>query len=214
MKKIVIATTNKNKVERIKKMFKKDKIEFLSLNDVKIDGLGEPQETQNTPVGIAIEKAKYYVDALPEGYIVLTQDDTIAFEGVSEEDNPGVHIKKPVVDKYGEFTDENAANYYTELADKYGGSIPMTFNYGHAIAIKDNSEREFVKIIGSASKLEVRLVNRINKLESVPGYFLAAIMEAKVDGKWIPYNDLDKDTLVELDFDLYNSISKLIESID
>ena len=64
-----------------------------------------------------------------------------------------------------------------------------------------------------SSKLEVRLVNRINKLEKSTGYFLAALMEANVDGKWIPYNDLDEESLVKLDIDLYNSITALLRNI-
>ena len=38
-------------------------------------------------------------------------------------------------------------------------------------------------------------------------------MEANVDGKWIPYNDLDEESLVKLDIDLYNSITALLRNI-
>lgn len=90
----------------------------------------------------------------------------------------------------------------------------MKFVYGHAVAIKVNDNgRYLTKVIGAESKLEVRLVNRINKLEKSTGYFLAALMEANVDGKWIPYNDLDEESLVKLDIDLYNSITALLRNI-
>lgn len=213
MKKIVIATTNKNKVKRIKDLFKDEKYEFLSLEDLNIGDLGDPEETASSPVGIAMEKAKYYVDRLPEGYIILTQDDTLSFEGVNEEDNPGLHIKKPVVDKYGSFSDNNAADYYTSLAKKYGGSIPVVFNYGHAVAIKTNGEREMVKIIGSSSKLEMKLVDKVNKLETVPGYFLSACTEVESNGKWMPYNDLTEEEKIAVDIDVYKSISGLLENM-
>ena len=62
---------------------------------------------------------------LPTNTIVLSQDDTIQFEGISPEDNPGLHIKAPVIKEYGKFTDEYAAEYYKNLATKYGGSIPI-----------------------------------------------------------------------------------------
>lgn len=214
MKKIVIATTNKNKVKRIKDLFKDEKYEFLSLEDLNIKDLGDPEETASTPVGIAMEKAKYYVDRLPEGYIILTQDDTLSFEGVNEEDNPGLHIKKPVIDKYGAFSDNNAADYYTSLAKKYGGSIPVLFNYGHAVATKSTDEREIVKVIGSSSKVEMKLVDKVNKLETVPGYFLSACTEVKLNGKWIPFNDLTDQEKVKVDEDVYKSISNLLKNIE
>lgn len=212
MKKIVVATTNDNKVKRIKALLKDSEYEILSLKDIDIK-IPEPNETALTPVGIAIEKALHYANFLPIDTIVLSQDDTIELEGVKEEDNPGVHIKGPVIRKYGKFTDELAAEYYRELAEKYGGVIPMTFKYGHAIAIKKDDERRITKVVGASSRLEVRLVNKIYKLEMVPGYFLAALMEAKMDEKWIPYNDIDDKKLVELDKDLYYSITTLLKNI-
>lgn len=213
MERIIVATTNSNKVKRIKNLLKTLNYEIVSLKDENITNIGEPEETANTNVGIAIEKALYYLNYVPNKTIVLSQDDTIQFEGVSEEDNPGVHIKKPVLEKYGEFTDELAAKYYTELANKYGGFIPMTFKYGHAVAIKKDDGRIVVKVLGAESELKVRLVNKINKLETVPGYFLSAIMEAQVDGKWVPYNELNEDAMRKLDDDLFKSITTLLKNI-
>ena len=212
MKKIIMATTNFNKVKRIRTLLDGLDYEILSLKDINLN-IDEPKETASTPVEIAIEKALHYVRNLPKDTIVLTQDDTIVFEGVKEEDNPGVHIKEPVISKYGKFTDELAAEYYKSLADKYGGTIPMTFKYGHAIATKSNEERAILKVVGAESKLEVRLVNKINKLETVPGYFLAAVMETKINDQWVPYNELDERTLAELDKDLYASITTLIKNL-
>lgn len=212
MKRVIIATTNENKVERIKKLLKGLDYEILSLKNIK-SNIPEPEEKANSPEGIAIEKALHYVEYFPEDTLVLTQDDTIKLEGLKEEDDPKLSIKNPVRKKYGEFTDKLAAEYYSELAAKYGGTIPMTFNYGHAVAIKTKENRNIIKVIGASSKLEVRLVDKIHKLETVPGYFLAALMEANVNGKWIPYNDLDDKTLVKLDKDLYSSITYLLNNI-
>lgn len=48
----------------------------------------------------------------------------------------------------------------------------MKFVYGHAVAIKVNDNgRYLTKVIGAESKLEVRLVNRINKLENQQAIF-------------------------------------------
>lgn len=214
MKKLVIATTNSNKVRRLKLLLKDLDYEILSLNNM-VSAIPEPNENARTPIGIAIEKASHYVEYLPDDTLILTQDDTIQFEGVEDSDNPGVHIKGPVVKKYGEFTDENAAEYYKDLANKYGGAIPMTFKYGHAVALRtNNGERRITKISSAGSELKVRLVNEINKLEKSKGYFLAALMEAKINNEWVKYNELDEETLVKLDNDLYKSIKSLLESIN
>ncbi len=91
----------------------------------------------------------------------------------------------------------------------------MTFKYGHAVAIKvNNGERRITKIVSAGSKLKVRLVNEINKLEKSKGYFLGALMEVEVDNEWVKYNELDEDTLVKLDNDLYKSIKSLLELIN
>lgn len=213
MKKIVVATTNQNKVNRMKALLKNLDYEIVSLSDVSIEKVDEPKEIGLTPTDIAIEKALHYLKYLPNDTIVLSQDDTLVMEGINEEDNPGMHIKKPVIERYGNFTDEFAAEYYKSLAEKYGGSIPIIFKYGHAIAIKTTGERTVTKVVSAESILKLKLVNKIYKLEKTPGYFLAALLEAKVNGKWVHYNDLDENTLVELDSDLFKSICTLLKSI-
>jgi len=213
MEKLVITTTNKNKVERIQRLLKKTNVEVVGLSDIVKGKIDEPMETADNGVDNAIEKAIYYVNYLPEDTIVLSQDDTIELIGVNEEDEPKGHIKEPVIKKYGEFTDELAAKYYTELADKYGGTIPMVFKYGHAVAVIETTDRMRKRVISAASKLESRLVNKVYKLDKCPGYFLAALMEVKIDDEWVPYNDLTEDQLIGLDIDLKESIISLLKEI-
>ncbi len=211
--KLVIATTNKNKVERIKKILNHTNFDIISFSDMVTENINEPEEHSNTGIDNALEKAIYYVNYLPENTLVLAQDDTIELVGVDESDEPKGHIKAPVIKKYGEFTDELAAKYYSDLATKYGGTIPMVFRYGHALAVATKEDRLRKKVVSAESKLEVRLVNKVYKLDKCPGYFLAALMEAKVNNKWVPYNDLDDEQLVKLDIDLQNSIVSLLKEI-
>ena len=214
MKKIVVATTNKNKVERINRLLRNEDYEILSLSDVIDTNIPEPNEIFETGLDNSIIKSTYYVDYVPEGTIVLSQDDTIELIGVSEEDDPKGHIKGPVVAKYGEFNDEIAAKYYTELADKYGGSILMNFRYGHSIAIKESGDKISKKILAKTSIFKSRLVNNIYKLDKRPGYFLSALIEVEIDGKWVKYNDLTDDEIIQLDSDLYDSIISMLKEIE
>ena len=212
-RKLVIATTNKNKVEKIKNILKETNFEVVSISDIIKYDIKEPLETAENGVDNAIEKAIYYVNYFPRDTIVLAQDDTIELIGVDLEDDPKGHIKRPVVDKYGEFTDENAAKYYSDLAKKYGGSIPMNFKYGHAVALTSTTDRYRKKVLSAESKLEARLVDKIYKLEKRPGYFLSALIEVKVNNEWVPYNDLSDEKLIDLDIDLKKSIISLLKDI-
>ena len=81
MKQIVMATTNDNKVKRIKALLKDLEYNIVSLKEINENDIEEPNETANTPGDIAIEKASHYAKYLPNNTIVLTQDDTIIFDG-------------------------------------------------------------------------------------------------------------------------------------
>lgn len=209
--KVVLATTNKNKVKRLKNLLKDLDIELVSLDEINLN-IKEPDETADTCGGIAAQKASHYVTYLPKDTLVLTQDDTLSLEGVEECDDPKNHIKEPVVNKYGEFTDEFAIEYYVDLVNKYGGSIPISFHYGHAVAISTN-DRNYTKVISSESKLNGRLINEVKDLDKCKGYFLGAILQICINGEWKYWNDLTDDELVIADHDLYLSISKLLKDI-
>jgi hypothetical protein len=131
----------------------------------------------------------------------------------SDADNPKNYIKEPVKRKYGEFNDGKAIKYYTELAKKYGGEIKATFLYGHALVRVDNNERKNLRIMAGESKREIRIVDRVNKPETVPGYFLAAVSECEVNGKWIFYNELTDKQSIEADKDLKESILYLLKKM-
>ena len=60
MKKIVVATTNNNKVNRLKKLLEGLDYELVSLKEVTDKELPEPEEKASTPVEIAIEKAIHW----------------------------------------------------------------------------------------------------------------------------------------------------------
>lgn len=212
MKKLLIATTNHNKVSRIQRLLVDVPVEILSLNDLP-NQIPEPAETAGSGVEIAAQKALGYIEHVDEDLIVLTQDDTIAFEGVDDSDNPGPFIKEPVKKKFGEFTDENALQYYTDLAKKYGGIVPMVFRYGHAIAYKTTAGRKRVTIVASSSELHARLVDTPHKPELAVGYFLSAIMQLEIDGEWIYNTELSEELQTKADEDLKISILSLLDEV-
>ena len=199
---ILFATTNSAKVTRIANFLQKPELKILSLSDFDYS-IVEPEENQDSPVKIAENKAKFYWKQLKDKYPVLTQDDTIQFDDVEKEDEPGLNIKEPIVRKYGKFSDQFAIKFYTNLAYKYGGQINMSFNYGHALY---NGK----ELRSRSSKLTCRLVNTVSK-QLIENYFLASIIKVQIDGEWKYYSELSDQELVKIDEPLSNSVKTLLE---
>lgn len=214
MKTILFATSNQNKVSRIRNLFKDVDVRILSLDDID-ETTSEPEENLHSCIGIAAQKALGYLDQVNPELYVLTQDDTLQFLGVSPEDNPGVSIKAPVVRAYGEFNDKNAIKYYSELVKKYGHPIDMVFEYGHCIAKNTSSDeqRSLITLYSSQSKLKTRMVDTVVRPELVPGYFMSAMMEVNLDGKWVHFMDLSDEQKILADADIKQSIKGLLERI-
>ena len=202
---ILFATTNKNKVDRIKKLIKDTDINLISLAELDYQ-IEEPEENGKDGVENAIIKAKYYYNQLKNKIPVLAQDDTLFLKDIDESDNPKKDIKLPVIKKYGQFTDEFAYKYYTDLIKKYNRDfLEMEFHYGHAIC-------DFGFIEGSESVLPGKLHIEINSRQT-PGYFLADMMKVKTDGGWKYYSDLTDDELIKQDKDIKRSLNSLLEKL-
>ena len=200
---ILFATTNKNKINRIKKLINDTNINLISLADLDYQ-IEEPEENGKDGIENAIIKAKYYYSQLKNKIPVLTQDDTLFLSGVSEKDNPKKDIKLPVIKKYGQFTDEFAYKYYLDLVKKYDKEyLEMEFRYGHAICGDNFLESSESFLIG-------RLYSQINTART-PGYFLADMMKVEVDGNWKFYSDLTDDELIEQDKDIRRSINLILK---
>ena len=71
MRKILIATTNHNKISRIKRLLADVPVEIISLADLPTE-LPEPAETAGSGIEIAAQKALGYVQYVDEGTVVLT----------------------------------------------------------------------------------------------------------------------------------------------
>jgi hypothetical protein len=203
---ILIATTNQNKVNRIKKLIKNSIINFISLKDLDYE-IKEPEENGKDGVENAIIKAKYYFNKLKVKIPVLTQDDTLFLFGVSKKDNPQKDIKLPVIKKYGKLTDEFAYQYYSDLVKKYGKEfLELEFRYGHAICAEN-------LLISSSSTLPGRLYSQVNLTKS-PGYFFSDMTKINFNGIWKYYSDLNKKELIATDQDFKKSIISLLEKLN
>lgn len=204
MKTILFATTNPSKLLRFKNFLRDLDLNILSLQDLgyKIE---EPKEKGNTPVEIAINKAKYYYDNLKIKYPVVTQDDTMEYLNIPELKDVQLSIKGPVVKEYGEFSVDNAIKYYTNLAKKYGGKIKIRYNYGFGIC-SDNILK------GEDAELNCYLVSEQSKL-ILPGYPLSAISKVIVNNKEVFYSDMTLEEQVMSDEDLARAVKYLLSEM-
>jgi len=201
MHNVLFATTNQQKVKRLRLL---TPVSLGSLADLPYH-IDEPQESGSDALDIAVIKARHYFRKLKGKVPVLTQDDTLKME-VNPEDDPGNHIKVPVIAAYGEFSDANALMYYTGLTKKYGGVVPMYFEYGHAICFSDGEE----VVRARKSRLVGRIVTEPRENNTTKGYFLAAIMQVELDGKWKYYSELAPAELVRVDSGISESLRRIL----
>lgn len=199
--KILFATTNKNKVARLKNFLSDNRFEFLTLGDLGYT-IEEPDETKETPLAIAMEKARYYFDKLQDKMPVISQDDTIVMK-INNTEERVLSIKKTVEEKYGEFNDSNAIKYYTKLAAENGGEIEMEFRYGFGYADQNG-------VVGERVVLKGKLVSQPSSILQ-PGYFLNAIFKAQTySGEYKYMSEMDDVENAYADGDLKRAIMRLI----
>ena len=125
--KLIYGTTNKAKIDFMKKRIEPLGIELLSLNDACAPKL-DIDESGNTPIENAKIKALAYYRALQQP--VFSCDSGLYIDGLDETRQPGAHVRS--VDGR-ELNDEETTAYYSSLAAEFGGS--MTARYQHAICL-------------------------------------------------------------------------------
>lgn len=130
--KLIYATKNKSKIKHMNKMLDGTAFEVIGLDQVELDVI-EPEENGNTPLENATMKAVGYYKQL--GVPVYSTDSALYFEGVSDEDQPGVHIKRI---NGQNLKGKDFQKYYIEIAKKYGGKIKA--KYINAICVVFDEE--------------------------------------------------------------------------
>jgi len=125
--KLIYGTTNKAKIEFMKKCTKPLGIEILSLDDVNAPKI-HIDEIGNTPIESAKIKALAYYRELR--LPLFSCDSGLYINSLEASRQPGTHVRN--VDGR-ELNDEEAIAYFSVLANEFGGS--MTARYQHAICL-------------------------------------------------------------------------------
>jgi hypothetical protein len=200
--KILFATTNIGKIERMKRLNRDLDIEFVTLKDLPYE-IVEPDENGANVVENAEIKARYYWEKLNLKMPVIAEDQGTYFIGVKEVDNPYKDVKKPVVQKYGNANPENVVQYYSDLAKKYGGIVPEVWDYGFAIFDGENLTSD------KAVADNVRIVET-PKYPAAPGFPFSCICQHKIDGQWKYYSQI---TTTELEDNFEPPIKKVLQNL-
>lgn len=212
MKKILIATTNPGKVMTAKKILEKLGYLGVSFEDLSIK-LEEPEETKLTAEEIALEKALGYAKQFKD-FPVLARDDTNLLVGVNEDDDPKNHNKAFVARKAGSYSDENGSKVFAEVAHKYGGEVPIRFDWGYALAWYDNGELKAVSKLATTGTSHAKIVDKISP-KKVPGFCFAPVMQVLVDGEWKYDSELSEEDSWKAYWNLQAEvIEDLIEKCD
>jgi 8-oxo-dGTP diphosphatase len=129
---LIYGTYNPAKVESMTKMLKGLDICITGLWNLDIK-LEEAEETGKEPLSNAEQKARCYFQQLKKP--IFSCDSGLYFEGVDEEDQPGVLIKRIHGNNltYGEML-----TYYSNLAAKYGGRLTAYYKNSICLVMSEN----------------------------------------------------------------------------
>ena len=124
--KLIYGTTNKAKIDFMKRRVEPLGIEVLSLTDVSAPKL-DITENGNNPLENAKIKALAYYDALKMP--MFSCDSGLYIDGLDDARQPGINIRG----QDDHMDDDEAVHYYSALAAELGGS--MTARYKNAIVL-------------------------------------------------------------------------------
>lgn len=135
MKEIIFATNNQSKGKRFSKSLLKFDIKVNTLRDldIKLD----VEETGSSAISNALLKARNCYKLT--GKNVIGMDDTLYLEGVSDDLQPGLFVRR-VNGKV--LTDEEMIKHYIGLVKKYGNNGKLNCKWVYGVAIINESGEE------------------------------------------------------------------------
>lgn len=133
---LVYGTNNPAKLSSMKWKLEGLELDLTGLKSIDVE-LNEPDESGKNPADNARIKALSYYKQL--GRPVMSADSGLYFEGVSDEDQPGVHIKRI---QGLDLDYDDLIGFYSALAKKYGGKLLA--HYKNALCLVIDEDNVFV----------------------------------------------------------------------
>ncbi len=177
MKKLVIGTTNPAKIAQIRDTLASVNIHVEGVADKKL--LPEVIENGKTVQENAYKKATAYARAL--GQTVLSMDNALFFDGLAQENQPGVHVRR--IGGSLAVNDEELLDHGITLVKSLGGNATGWWEYGICIARPDGETFEI-----TIKTSRVFTSERSEKV--IQGYPLESIQIDPETGRYI--SEMDK----------------------
>lgn len=179
--KLLYGTGNPAKMADARYWLKGLPFELLGLKNM--DGkIPDVPETGSTPLENARLKAAAYYEAFKMP--VFSCDSGLYFDNVSQEDQPGIHVRT-VNGKY--LTDQEMLEYYSGLAEKYGG---LTARYRNAICLILDENHSLELMDDSMASAAFLLTAKPHPRTLNTGYPLDSLSVQIESGKY--YYDIDE----------------------
>lgn len=163
--KVLIATRNKGKIEKYSEILRNLKIDYCTLEDIKINI--EVNENGNNTTDNAIIKAKAYYEKVKMP--VLADDSGLVIDKLPKEKQPGVFVRRH---NGIELSDEQILELYSKEIEKVGGESTGAFVISIAI-IDENGN------IHTKETKHRRLFVSKPDTNRIPGYPLSSLIYDK-----------------------------------
>ena len=182
--KILYGTTNKGKLDLMRRAVSPIGIEIIGLGDLGAK-IPDVSEDGRTPLENAEIKARAYFDAF--NIPVFSCDSGLYFEGLRDDEQPGIYVRR-VNGK--ELSDEEMTEYYASLSAKHGGNL--IGRYMNAIYLILDEERHYKRMDLSIATEPFILASTPHK-KKVSGFPLDRLSKDIKSGMY--YYDMDSPTL-------------------
>lgn len=182
--KILYGTTNKGKLDLMKRAVLPLGIEIIGLGDLGVE-IPEVAEDGVTPLENAEIKARAYFEAfhIP----VFSCDSGLYFEGLCDDEQPGIYVRR-VNGK--ELSDEEMTEYYASLSARHGGNL--IGRYMNAIYLILDEDKHYKRMDISIATEPFILASTPHE-RKVSGFPLDRLSKDIKSGRY--YYDMDSPTL-------------------
>jgi XTP/dITP diphosphohydrolase len=185
MKEITMATTNEAKVAQIRGALAPIGIAVNGVRDKSL--LPEVIEDGATAQVNARKKAIIYADAL--GQTVLSMDNALYLDGLSDTEQPGVHVRR-INGVKERPSDEELIAHYSEVVRKLGDRITGRWEFAICVATPDGTCHETTiissRIFTSEASKNVVAGYPLESIQIDPttGRYIAEMAQAEQDAFW------------------------------
>ena len=182
--KILYGTTNKAKLDLMRRAVSTLEIEVIGLDDLDVK-ISDIPENGSTPLENAEIKARAYFEAFK--IPVFSCDSGLYFDGLKDDEQPGIYVRRV---GGRELNDAEMTEHYAALSLRHGGNI--IGRYRNAIYLILDEDRHYSSMDISIATEPFILASRPHE-KSVQGFPLDRLSKDIKSGEY--YYDMDCPTL-------------------